>query len=177
MPRGVVSGALAAFFLVFVTLWNLATISDLRVPDSLRPIAHLTGLRQAWDMYAPRPYTSTSWVVVAAELDDGTEVDLLASVLHSDVERARPVSWDRPADLPAVFKDKYWSTFLGRLGGSSEEVRLAFARWICREWNAEFADTSSELIRFDIVQVVEETQPGYNKAPPRYRDLWWHRCR
>lgn len=178
-PRwlGIVSSVLAAFFLVFVVLWNVATVTSYRVPEVLRPLAYLTGLRQAWDMYAPRPYSSTSWVVVPGELFDGTEVDLLAPLLHSDPGLARPVSWEKPADVPGVFKDKYWSTFLGRLGGESNDVRLTFGRWICREWNAVHGGTPLELDRFDIVKITEETLADYKKAPPRHRELWRHRCR
>jgi hypothetical protein len=150
--------AIAACLLVFVLLWNITTVSAYRMPEGSNAVAYTLGIYQKWNMFAPRPPTSTIWYVLVGTLHNGQQVALLEPILNDDMTMIEPVSWDRPANIAgSYYKDKYWRKYLDALGDDGrEEERRAFARFACGEWNA--SHTGAERVRsLTYVRVSERT--------------------
>jgi hypothetical protein len=85
-----------------VMAWNVASLQrekGMTWMDRNDRFGGLMGLRQQWNMYAPRPRTIHGWLIVPTDLADGTEVDLFT---------AQSVSWDKPNDIGAYFGDDRW---------------------------------------------------------------------
>jgi hypothetical protein len=55
------------------------------------------------------------------------------------------------------------------------EQSLHFGRYICQEWNARHTG-AEELMSFQIIYMLEETLPDYQKPTPQQRVLWNHDC-
>ena len=169
-----VTNLLAVSCLVYVFLWNLTTVSDFSMPDDIRPVGNLLGLKQSWNMFAPRPTTVTGWYVIPGTLSDGRQVDLVRAVVHDDPELVQDVSWERPDDLDAIFEDKYWRKYLDAIRDDSAQRRY-FAQYVCREWNATH-DGGSELVSLQFVYVKEKTLPDQRRGAPRRDVLTEHTC-
>jgi hypothetical protein len=170
----VVTNLLAISCLVYVFLWNLTTVSDFSMPDRIRPLGNLLGLKQSWNMFAPRPVTVTGWYVIPGTLGDGRQVDLVRAVVNDDPDLIREVSWERPDDLDVIFEDKYWRKYLDAIRDDSAQRRY-FAQYVCREWNASH-DGGSELVSLQIVYVKERTLPNQKRGAPKQDVLTEHSC-
>lgn len=55
------------------------------------------------------------------------------------------------------------------------DLRRPFARYICREWNARHTG-DERLATFQIVYMLETTQPDYRRTTPQKEVLWEHSC-
>lgn len=170
---------LALFFLGYVFLWNLTTVSAYTMPEHARPLGHLLGLRQNWNMFAPFPIKITDWYIIPGILRDGRQVNLLEPTIYDDPHRFKEeVSWEKPRNIRATFnREERWRKYLGAIGGdSTEETVLYFGKYICRNWNGVHRETQSELETFDIVHFKEKTLPDNRRATPQREVVWEHRC-
>ena len=165
---------LAVSCLIYLFLWNLTTVSDFSMPDRIRPLGNLLGLKQSWNMFAPRPTTVTGWYVIPGTLSDGRQVDLVMAVVHDDPDLVHELSWEKPDDLDDIFEDKYWRKYLDAIRDDSAQRRY-FAQYVCREWNATH-DGGSDLVSLQIVYVKERTLPDQRRAAPRRDVLTKHAC-
>ncbi len=127
----VCSALVIAAFLDVLT-WNIASV---RGNDAMRwltqhdVLGNALRLDQRWNMYAPYPRSDHGWLIVAADLANGTEVDLFTS---------QPVSWDKPNDLGAYFGDDRWRRFLSNLFDEQDPKALqAYADYLVRRWNQQ----------------------------------------
>ena len=100
---GVVGRVVAAFALLLVLAWNLATYPAVRDWKDFRgliePAIGMLNLTQYWDMFAPYPYLSDFWHVMPALARDGREVDLLSGL---------PVRLEPPVDGPDHYGGYRW---------------------------------------------------------------------
>jgi hypothetical protein len=67
-----------------------------------------------WEMFAPDPSASYSWLTVAATRTDGTEVDVL---------RGTRLTADPPADAAATFPNFRWRQYALSIPGSGPRVQ------------------------------------------------------
>jgi len=159
--------ASAAFLLVFIFLWNMTTVSAYRMPDGSNAVAYTLGIYQKWNMFAPRPPTSTIWYVMVGTLRNGEQVALLRPILNDDMTLIEPVSWNQPTNIAGnYYKDKYWRKYFDALGdeGRADE-RRAFATFACREWNASHAGVEG-VRALAYVQVSERTMVNGDQGEP-----------
>jgi predicted DCC family thiol-disulfide oxidoreductase YuxK len=163
--------ALAAFLLVYVLVWNLGTISGGRidVPAQAQWVGAILRLDQQWGMFAPYPRKSDGWMVIPATLADGAQVDLFRD--------GAPVSWDRPAQISALFPNAYRQKYMENvLDPKLSAAMLLYGQYLCRVWNAEHSGGRT-LNTFDITFVEEVTPPPGAPAPtPRPVPVWTHKC-
>jgi len=90
-------------------------------------IGYDLGLRQEWNMYAPRPKTIHGWLIVPAELADGSQVDLLTG---------KQASQDKPADIGAYMGNDHWRRYLSNLfDDRNPETLRTYADYMTRRWN------------------------------------------
>lgn len=164
----------ALFFLMYVFCWNLTTISSFTMPESVRPLGSLLGLKQNWSMFAPNPVRSEGWYVIPGSLRGGSQVDLMG-VTHGD-SGLREVSWEKPEDVASTIKNEHWRKYLNELREEdNKDLRLHLGRYICREWNARHTG-DEQLVDFQITYMKEKTLPDYQRTTPEKVVLREHSC-
>lgn len=170
-PRTIslVTGAL----LVFVVVINLETVSALRMPEPLHRLGSLTGLSQSWNMFAPSPLRDDGWYVVPGTLRDGQTVDL-AGVMRGD-ESVQPVSFERPRNIRATYKNEHWRKYLEGLRSSHADQTRYLIRYICREWNGNHGGGEA-VTRMVVLYMGDPTLPDNRHVRPRPRTLGLDSC-
>jgi hypothetical protein len=149
----------AALFFAYVLIVNLETLPGYRfpIPVRVRAIESLLKLGQHWDLFSFPPQED-GWYVISGELRDGSRVDLWA---QSDA-----VSLAKPADVSRTYPNFRWRKYMmNLLIQRYASQRSAFARYLCRDWNAGNPG-SRELVQLEIVYVLERTLAGGSSAEP-----------
>lgn len=146
LPRGrpLVAIWLVAFALTVVLLFNLTVVAPtVPVPRSAVWAARALGLQQFWSLFSPNPVTpfvsTDGWVELVAELEDGTELDILA--------RGVPVRGTRPNNVADTFLNRRWRHYVANVLApwplrseqrlTVEASRAAWLEWRCWDWNGE----------------------------------------
>jgi hypothetical protein len=176
----VVSNFLASFFLVFVLMMNVTTVTDaaMPLPAYSLPMSVGLGLDQRWAMYSPRPAQVSYWFTIPGVLKDGRQVDLLPAAADQESDRAGAVTWEKPPNVNETFRDMYWLRYLTTLTRpDSQERLLHFGGYICRSWNAWYPDGPMQLQTFEIVYFTQPTLPNGDRGEVENRVIWQHRCR
>jgi hypothetical protein len=164
---------LAALLILYILLWNITTVSEIRMPERLTPLGPLLGVAQIWNMFAPFPLKDDGWYIIPGTLQGGREVDL-AGVLRDEFS-AQEVSWEKPRDVRSTFKNEHWRKYLEVVRQHHMAQHLYLSRYICREWNARHSG-GEQLIDLEIVYVQEWTLPDYEYSTPERNVLWEHDC-
>jgi len=144
--------------LAWILVFAVADVSHFEVPDSLDN-AHLD--QQDWGLYAPDPSKTYSWYVVAADLEDGSSVD----VLHGG-----PAEMDRPPDASKTypnFRHRKFMRLVRHSGapGTNDTVAESFAGWACRRANATH---DARVERVTVYQFVQASPiDGEHEEPTR----------
>jgi hypothetical protein len=165
---------LAFFFIFYILCWNLTTVTSFALPERTVPLGPFLGLDQYWGMFAPSPSNEDGWYVIPGELRDGEKVDLMP--ITRDDYTLHPVSYEKPQDIPATYKNEHWRKYLENIYNRDHAgQRLYFGQYICRQWNShhEGADT---LETFRIIYMLELTLPDYRQSEPEKVELWDHTC-
>jgi Vitamin K-dependent gamma-carboxylase len=115
-----------------ILAWNLASLfgeTGLRWMNDHDVIGYNLGLRQEWNMYAPRPRTIHGWLIVPADLADGTQVDLITG---------QQVSTTKPCDIGAYMGDDHWRRYLSNLFDDRDPQALRiYADYLIHRWNRD----------------------------------------
>ena len=169
-----VTNLLAFVFLLYVLGWNLTTVSVLTMPERLLPVGPFLGLDQSWSMFAPSPSKEDGWYVIPGTLRDGQQTDLM-SVTRDDYG-VHKVSWEKPQDVNATYKNERWRKYLENIYGEEYAgQRLYLGQYICRQWNARHTG-AEQLTTFKITYMLEITLPNYQRSAPQEVVLWNHSC-
>jgi hypothetical protein len=148
------AGAVAVLAALDVVAWNVSSL-----PGAPQIPFHPFGpaLDQRWDMYAPFPRREHGWLVVPADLADGSQVDLFTG---------KAVSWDRPKDIGAYFGDDLWRRYLSNLfDGQNPDDLKRYADYLVREWNRDHP-TDQQVQDVSIVYMRQVTQPDLSDSAP-----------
>ena len=176
LRSSLVTNLLALFFLLYVFCWNLTTVSEYDMPERIRPLGYVLGLRQDWGVFAPEPRKTGGWYVIPGTLNSGQQVDLMPAAVRNDFDLREGVSWEKPEDVANTLKNKYWRKYLSGIEDpDNEDLRNYFGRYICREWNARRTG-AEELINLQIVHMKVRTLPDYQRTTPEKEVLWNHDC-
>lgn len=161
----IVGNLIAAICILIVLAWNLATVTDLALPPSVRAAAMSTGLNQSWSMFAPKPPSVTRWHVVQGVLESGQEVNLMHPLVNGDFNQVRFVSWERPDDIVrGVYGNKYWRKYFEAVGKSNRGTeRLRMANYICHTWKGIYGG-NTVLDRVEIYTLTQKTHLDGRKA-------------
>jgi len=180
LRSSVFSNVLAAFFLIYVFIMNVTTVSSytMPLPSYSLPMAVALGLDQRWAMYSPAPAPYSYWFTIPGVLRDGQQMNLLDATITQDPDRAGAVSWDKPANVNATFHDVYWLRYLTTLTMPSAQERLLnFGGYVCRSWNKWYPDGPMQLQTFNIVYFTQPTLPEGKRGEIGYQVIWQHQCR
>jgi hypothetical protein len=133
----VVTGACLSLLLAYVLVWNIATLSPGKLgflmPRRAQWIAHVTLMRQQWDMFWI-PARATGWFEARARLANDQSVDLLGN--------GRTLPLDPPRNNWHTMPNPRWKVFFRRLFEQPEpdaEVCRHVADYLWRRWNAKHA--------------------------------------
>jgi hypothetical protein len=162
---------IAAFFLLYVFLWNVRTTNAKRfesiLPTSLDWIGAVTGVWQMWDMFSPSPLKEDGWFVMPAQLRNGTEVDLFRN--------GAPVRWEKPELVSAMYPNDRWRKYMVLLGAAANtDWRPFYANYLCRRWNSVHPP-AQQVKTMQIYLMEEDTLPNYEVSKPRPVLLWTHK--
>jgi hypothetical protein len=175
LRSSLVTNLLALFFLIYVLCWNLTTVSEFAMPERVRPLGYLLGLRQDWGVFAS-PTRTDGWYVIPGTLRSGQQVDLMPAAVRNDFQLREGISWEEPEDIGETLKNKYWRKYLEAIRDpDNEDLRKYLGRYVCREWNVRHAG-GEELVDLRIVFMKVKTLPDYQRTPPEEVVLLEYSC-
>ena len=156
---------LVFFSMADMLAWNIAAVCGadaeawLTRVDPTKPILRLD---QHWRMYAPFPLPDHGWLVIPADLADGTEVDLFTE---------RPVSWAKPADICAYLAKDRWRVYIGDLFTNQDPVRLQqYTDYLITRWNQGHPENKVKAL--SIVFMKMTTHPDLTVTGPERVTLY-----
>jgi hypothetical protein len=145
LPRGrpLVATWLVGLGLTLVVLFNLTVVAPrVPVPRTAVWAARALGLQQFWSLFSPNPVTpfvmTDGWVELVAQLEDGSELDILG--------KGAPVRTTRPENVANTFTNRRWRHYVANVITpwplrseqrlTVEASRAAWLEWRCQSWNA-----------------------------------------
>jgi hypothetical protein len=165
---------LAFLFIFYILCWNLTTVTTFVLPASAVPPGAFLGLDQYWGMFAPSPSREDGWYVIPGKLDDGKQVDLMP--ITRDDYSMHKVSYEKPQDVPATYKNEHWRKYLEALYGQEHaDQRLYFSDYICRQWNERHTGADT-LKTFQLIYMREMTLPDYRQSKLEKLKLGTYTC-
>src|ERR671910_3872834 len=174
LQSSLATNLLAFFFVFYILCWNLTTVTSFTLPERTVPLGPFLGLDQYWGMFAPSPSKDDGWYVIPGELRDGDTVNLMP--ITRDDYAMHPVSYEKPRDIPATYKNEHWRKYLENIYNQDHaDQRLYFGQYICRQWNARHTGADT-LETFRIIYMLELTLPDHRQSKPEKVDLWNHKC-
>jgi len=165
---------LAFLFIFYILCWNLTTVTTFVLPAPAVAPGPFLGLDQYWGMFAPSPSREDGWYVIPGKLDDGKQVDLMP-ITRDDYTMHR-VSYEKPQDVPATYKNEHWRKYLEALYGQEHtDQRLYFADYLCRQWNERYTGADT-LKTFQLIYMREMTLPDYRQSKLEKVKLGTYTC-
>jgi hypothetical protein len=151
-----------------VLAWNIASVSGNAFEQWMQKhdaYASVVRLDQRWNMYAPAPRKEHGWLVVPADLANGAQVDLFTG---------QAVSWEKPKDIGAYFRDDHWRRYLSNLFDDQEpEALQGYADYLVRTWNQRHGE-DQKVQAVTITFMRQETQPDLTITAPEKDVLYFH---
>ena len=153
---------LAAFFLIYVLMWNLRTVyPSLVFPKAIQSIGYTLRLDQWWGLFRG-PSRKDGWHVIVGKLRDGTQVNLL----NPD----RAISWEKPELVIAIHKNHRWNRYFRSLWFKED-----YARYLCRRWN-EMHTGKKQLASLEIYYLRETNYRNRRVSQPEKELLFSYTC-
>ena len=158
---------LAAFFLIYVLMWNLRTVNpSLFFPKTIQSIGYTLRLDQWWGLFRG-PSRKDGWHVIVGKLQDGTQVNLL----NPD----RTVSWEKPELVIAIYKNHRWRRYLRSIRFRSLQFKEDYARYLCHRWNETHTSTK-QLTSLEIYFLHETNYLNRRVSEPEKELLLSYTC-
>lgn len=178
--RRLASTIFALFMMAYCFSWVAGNINvqPLSIPGDLHYIAFITRMDQMWNMFSPGPPRINWWYTIEGALDDGTKVELWLNGLQKWEAVHEPYSVAKPTNLGEVTGNHRWVKYYEFLnwGGNSEDIRLHFGRYVCREYNRRHWGRE-RLWQWNLVFHTEENQlDGKPPIPQKDVNFWSHYC-
>jgi len=170
LELGPIANALIAVLLLYVFLWNLGTVpgAPFKFSARMQSLGFLLRLDQAWNMFAPFPFTDDGWYVIPGKLRNGALVDLFR---HGEAVRT-----EKPDSVTNTYKNYRWRKYMMNLYyPRHEKHRANYARYLCRDWNKRHKEGET-LEELAIIYFLERTVPGDQSIIPRKLTLLLHKC-
>ena len=156
------SQALAAFFLVYILLWNLRGLEATSpyVRQIFPPYANLVGyllrLDQYWNMFSPKPLDITGWIILSAvKLNGADKIDLW--------RQGQPLSMEKPYRYDMSFSCFRIRKMMENLVLEHKNYSRYYLTYLCDKWNKKTDEQLIKNIRFiymkQIVPPIGEELP------------------
>jgi len=151
-----------------IMAWNIASVSgsiSLHWMKQHDAFGNALRLDQRWNMYAPYPRKEHGWLVIPADLADGTQVDLFTG---------QSVSWEKPKDIGAYFGDDHWRRYLSNLSDDRDpQVLQGYADYLVHHWNQAHGQ-NQKIQAIAIIFVKQVTLPDLTITSPEKDVLYFH---
>ena len=151
-----------------VLAWNIASVNGKAFEQWMQKhdaYAIVVRLDQRWNMYAPAPRKEHGWLVVPADLANGTQVDLFTG---------QPVLWEKPKDIGAYFRDDHWRRYLSNLFDDQDAQALqGYADYLVRNWNQRHGE-DQQVQAVTITFMRQETRPDLTITSPEKDVIYFH---
>lgn len=145
-----VERVVVAVFLVMAFVSNVGNVKrfGVKLPSAYLHVVDATRLYQQWALFAPHPLVAHGWIVAAARLEDGSEVDLW--------EDGAPVTDAEPDYWPARWDRQRWRKYLTHMwmahtNDDHFERYSTYPGWLCADWNRRHPDRRAEHVRIEFV--------------------------
>ncbi len=122
-------------------------------------------LYQVWDMYKAPRHVEQRFDFVATTRD-GSTVSLW--------DEGPGERWKTVQDIQSDYNFKI-GQFMLRGENVSERLQVAYADWLCRQWNAD-APAARTLVSLELVSLLRHLNVDGSHAPWRARRIHSHRC-
>ena len=161
---------LVGIMLLYALLWNIRSIDADRwgavLPKELNRFGTVLGLDQAWNMFAPFPWTEDGWHVAPAILEDGRRVDVM--------NHGAAFTWDKPESVSDRFKNERWRKYFEKhIMKPDAELRKRYVVYLMREWNSTHS-ADEQIVELKWYYMLERTLPDYE--PPSVRRIFLARA-
>ena len=157
-----VETTLAALFLYACVI---ALGQDKRLPslasERFDALAYLTGLHQRWTVFVDTPHIFDGWIVVAAQLVDGRQVDLFQG--HD------PVTWDKPVTPYHRYTSFRWPTPLAIICDDPRFYK-PFVQGLARDWVRDHP--GDQIVWAQLNLFREQPRLDYRHSPVSHLTLW-----
>eukprot|EP01104_Vermistella_antarctica_P000507 TRINITY_DN10668_c0_g1_i1.p1 TRINITY_DN10668_c0_g1~~TRINITY_DN10668_c0_g1_i1.p1 ORF type:complete len:901 (+),score=170.83 TRINITY_DN10668_c0_g1_i1:283-2985(+) len=174
-----------AFFsatLVYVLMWNFnqLDIPEYGVGERFMWFGFLTQLDQGWKMFSPKPPPVQFWYSMEAILGDNSTGELWRNDGMFTWELTKPFKFEKlPVDkFHTPFKNHRWFKFYENLNMASDgsnNMRLSYGRYICREYNdRHFND--SRIQNFRIWVHEDFIELNGTRVNQTNNVIWEHTC-
>ncbi len=172
VPRffNILTNILIIFLIVFVLFWNLkhSYADTFSFINKLTFVGKATQLRQKWNMFAPKPYSSDGWYVIVGLLDNG----LIRDVFRNGKE----VSWDPPENRLDDFSSYRWRKLTRNMyKEKNKRFKRFYSKYLCDKWNNN--RNGPKLKEMDMYFVSEYTLPDYKFREHKINKRYSYECR
>lgn len=145
--------------IIFSLFWNLRTEDPKRYghyTQNFNWLANLVRLDQHWGMFAPYPFKDDGWNILAVELEDGSQIDLL----HG----GKPVSLAKPPVVRDMYTNERDRKYLMNLYlPSNSAQRPHFLHGMLRQWQRQNPDKA--IKRAALYYMLQRTPPPGQPEP------------
>ncbi len=149
-----------------VLIWNLWTVAPDRwsswLPRPVRAVVDVLRIDQNWALFAPTPITDDGWMILDAELYDGTHIDLLRD--------GQPASYAKPRSIHSEYPDWKWHKLqVNLVSDGFAALRKPFGDALARRWC--LGDAHPKVRNWTLWFVREETLPHRLAYAPQKIEL------
>jgi len=169
--------------IVFLIAWNLSYLELTKMEDYpaiVNDVGYLLQLDQGWSMFAPHPPHSEFYYTIVAKLEGGEEIELWRNGGIFEWVGNKQVNWDPPEPFHVPFYNHRWFKYYETYNRGMDNVevhplRLAFGRYLCREWNNRHSGNDT-LYTFDVFYMWHDRYENYTFSEPHQELIWGHIC-
>lgn len=149
-----------AFCLLYVFAWNVRTTNfdyhSRYFPPEWNTFGRALGISQYWNMFAPNPSTTDGWFIIAAMMEDGSEIDIY--------NEGKSLTWGKPEVVCRQHKNMRWRKYMMNLKDQKNQVhREPMADYFYRTWNQKNPDRTATRIGLGFAR--ENTPPPGKPLP------------
>jgi hypothetical protein len=149
LARG--TSVLVLALLAYVLAWNIRSLDLERhqkwFPREYSLLGKVLHIDQNWRLFTPEPPDDIGWFVVPVLLADGRGFDYMTG---------KPITWDKPAMICAMYRDHRWRRyFLSLRSDERASHRPYFAEFVCR------SDPAIEAVEIFYVFEAERVEDRY----------------
>ncbi len=157
--------------LVLVLFWNIGNVikKDFFADKFFSQTVYTLRLDQYWGMFASRPTSVSSWLVIPGVLVDGTKVDVMSKTVGEP-------SFSRQTETPWRFWSQSWRNYLLEYPANSDKSLYTklFSDFLCREWNDTLENSNKKLSSFKIHSIEQKTLIGAEAVPEERYSIEFH---
>ena len=129
----------------------------------VEPLVNSLHMGQKWTMFAPHPPKEDGWVLIVGILNDGTLIDL-----SNEGER---VSWKRPKDISATYKNQRWRKNMEYVMTKWDPHARLMGDYFMGRWNRVHAG-KNEVMGVIVYSMQEFTLDHQRSSPVQRKVLY-----